>query len=289
MTANEELQPSEWFPEVGDVDRVRFAREARKPKPRAMYVMFFTPRSGSSWFTDVARSSGILGIPTEAFNPNWFRKMAVAFNATDMKEYGAILQRRLQRDGTCGTQITWHQLSHMFSDPSEMLRILDATHHLWLIRRDIVAQAVSLAKMVATGVTHSPQSDGDMVRAADAAFAYDAQEITRWLKHILLAEERTEAYFDAHGMAPLRMTYERNMSLGPEAVVRVVLQYLGKRPGQTVLDLPESAHVKIGTALNDEFSARFREEERAFVEDVDARRVPMLEKFVPYRVQLRQE
>ncbi len=257
-----------------EIDAERLAKLQRKPRPEKTLAIYFTPRSGSSWLTDIIAQSGALGAAREFFNPKRLPKMAQSLGAEDLESYIDLLGRRFQAGGVFSFEITAHQLRAVFPDTDTFIAHFGTAPAVWLIRRDIVAQAVSLAKMVSTSVTHTPLASADSRAEADAAFAYDGALIRRWLTHILVAERETEALFAAHAITPLRLSYEEIMAAGTDATLAQLAAHVA------IPDLPPVApqprHSKLGTAQNADYAARFRQEETSFMQSVEAERARWL-------------
>lgn len=265
--------PSSLFSHV-EFDPDTYARVMRRPAAQTRYVIYFTPRSGSSWLTDILGQSGRLSKANEAFNPNFIPNIAQVCNAATLEQYVNVLLRRHNTGGVYGCEVTLHQLNAVFGDPAEFLRLLDPGPCFWLLREDIVAQAVSLAKMVATKVTHAPHASEEARRDSDRQFSYSARQIRRWLVHILNAERDSEALFARHGLHPLRMSYEQITRRSAAEMVALVARHVGVaglEPGEV-----QSQHTKIATERNAEFAQRFRAEEADFLAEVAAERAPWL-------------
>lgn len=273
------------FPQPSEVDREMFSREMARQPAKTSYAILFTPRSGSSWLSDVVSVTKKLGTPGELFNPNFLPKALHATNATNLQEYCDILRRRRSQGGAFGFEITHHQLDAVFGGDEGFLAHFPSLRIFWLVRRDIVAQAVSLYKMQVTGISHGPQSNDETIRKKDADVPYDAAQISLWLRHILAAEERTEALLARTGWEPLRMWYERNMAVGAKVVINRMAEHLG-RPGFVREEAPQSRHRKIGTALNSDLAKRFRDEHPQFITELELRRAVTLKGLVPYQRQL---
>jgi LPS sulfotransferase NodH len=256
------------------VDPQKLQGLRNRPKARTVLAIFFTPRSGSSWLTDALSQTNRLGRANEAFNPNFIPNLAQSCNATSLDSYIDLIQRRFNTRNALSFEITWHQLRAVFRKPDAFMAHFGEARNAWLIREDIVAQAVSLAKMVTTNVAHSPWATDEDRARAEQAFVYDADLIRHWLNHILIAERHTEAHFAAKGIEPLRLCYEDMMSDGAAATIAKVAQFMG------VPDIPQAApeprHSKLGTSQNADYAARFREQERAFLARVDDERRPWL-------------
>lgn len=242
----------------------------RMPKAHKQLVIYFTPRSGSSWLTDVLSKTNRIGRANEVFNPNFIPNIAQACNARSLENYIDLIQRRLNTRGTFSFEITWHQLKAVFENGDAFMDNFGTARPVWLIRRDIVAQAVSLAKMVTTKVAHSTSADPQQRQQADTDFAYDPALIRRWLTHILIAERGTETHFIEYGIQPLRLNYEDMIADGEEQVRSRFAQYMD------ITDLPKlatvSQHTKLATAQNSDYVRRFRNDEAAFLKDVDEER-----------------
>ena len=269
------------FPSADEIDRARFERERTRTKPaRLKYIMYFTPRSGSSWVTEIAARSGHLGRPGECFNPNFLPQMARAMNATDMDEYCDILTRRRVTNGVFGSQITYHQLNAVFPGEADFIARFPEKKCFWLIREDIVLQGISLVKMLQTQIAHATKASDQELERKEQDFRYDATEIKRWITHIHKAETKTEALIARFELEPFRMSYERNTRLKPQRLANVMHAYLGL-PRQTGLNR-QSEHRKIGTDRNLEFAEQFRAEMPEFVAGLDAARQPMLDALRDY-------
>jgi len=264
------------FPKKTEVNREIFDKEITREPAKTQFVMFFTPRSGSSWLTDIAFKTGRLSNPGETFNPNFLHTMVRALNATNMDEYCEILARRRNTHGVFGFQITYHQLRAVFKNDEDFMRRFPCRKCFWLIREDIVLQGVSLYKMQSTKIGHAPSADASSIQKAENALVYDKGEIQRWIKHIRLAEIGNENLFERFDLKPYRMSYEKNMAVRPARVVNKIAARLNLDPIRGVK--LKSQHTKIGTTINDEFAERFRADMPGFVERIDQERSDMLAK-----------
>lgn len=268
----------DFFP-VSIANEARRNQLASKPEPATTYVVYFTARSGSSWLTDVVTKTGALGEPGEWFNPNFVPNIAEALGATDMDSYVHLVKRRFTHGGVFGVEITSHQLKRIFGEYPAFDAYFPGAKSIWLIRRDIVAQAVSLAKMVTTEVSHTAHSDTGAQLAADEKFTYDAEVIQKWLKHLHNGEIQTEAWIGEFNLDPLRICYEDMMAIGAEGAVNVVSNHIGVSPVAN-MEL-SSGHAKLGTEKNSSFASQFREDMADFIKEIDEQRHEMLSKLTP--------
>lgn len=269
------------FSPVKRLDRDRFEQDMQLPPAGTRYVMHFTPRSGSSWLADLATQTKSLGAPDECFNPNFMPNMSMAMNAADLVEYKSVLMRRRNMRDVFGFQITYHQMIKVFGSAEGFAARFPVSDwaSFWLIREDIVAQAVSLFKMVETTIAHAPQTHMEEIAERDRGLVYDGEQVQRWLTHVLKAERGSEAFFAQTDTQPLRMSYERNLATIPRRVVNVMCGHLGLR---LVREIPESTHRKIATGLNADFATQFRADFPNFLRDVAAEREERLARISDY-------
>ena len=133
-------------------------------------------------------------------------------------------------------------------------------------------------KMDQTGITHAPRDSAEVRAAAEARFVYDAGQIDRWIRHTRHAETGTEALFARGGAAPLRLSYEAITQAGADATLaRIARAHLGVAlPPAALSRTAASGDVRIATARNADFAARFRAEAPGRIAELDAARAGML-------------
>lgn len=238
-------------------DAATYERLLRRPAAERTYAIHFTPRSGSSWATDVLTSTGALSNPGECFNPAFVPTIARKYHASTLEQYVAMLRRRRNTGGVYGHEITWEHVKRVFGTAQAYMDHFRDSAFLWLRRRDIVAQAVSLSKKKQTRIGHAAHATSDAIALAESAFVYDEAEIARFLGHVVEGEVATERMWRDFAIAPVRLYYEDMTAAGAQALVDAVASTIGiDAPA-----LPESfssGHVKLGTGMNDDFADRFR-------------------------------
>ena len=250
-------------------------RIANIPLPSTSYVIYFTPRSGSSRLTEILSQTKQLGTATEVFNPNFVPNISQAVQARNLNEYIENTRRWLSRqNGVFGFEITDHQLRAVFPDTQLFFDHFGTAPSFWLIREDIVAQAISLAKMVTTSIAHTVTANAAEIAESDKKFSYSPKAIKQWLKHILVAEENSEQNFLAQGIQPRRLSYEQITPMSPQETVNLFARELGFDN----ITMPEFdlKHHRLSTGKNQVFADRFRNDEAAFLKRVEARRAPWL-------------
>lgn len=255
------------------------AKNRARPLPKARYIIHFTPRSGSSWLTEVLTAARTLGRPNEWFNPSFMPNIANVVQANTLDDYVDAVQRQGTTRGLFGAEVTAHQVFAVFGSYAKFHQHFADARDFWLIRKDIVLQAVSLYKMVSTGVSHRPANSSETVQTADARFEYSAREIERWLRHIWAAEIENERYFREFGRRPIRLCYE--ILTRPSATQ---VQNFFARALQTdyrFKNETQTKHDMIRTEKNKDFADRFRAERRDFVVEVAAERRDRLNLLLP--------
>lgn len=255
-------------------DRMAYRRDMRRPAADTRYVIHFTPRSGSSWLADILTATGRLSQPGECFNPSFVPAIAQKMNAANMRQYVEMLLRWRNTHGVFGCQLTFYHMKVSFGGPAKFMRFFQEDPCLWLIREDIVLQAVSLAKKQQTRIGHTAHAGTEALEKAEAGFTYDAEQIGRFVRHVFEAEQGTEAVFARYGQTPLRLSYERMTAMGAEAAVNVVAHHVGAPPVRGAA--LETGHGKLGTDRNAEYADRFRTEHAEMMAGIDAARADRL-------------
>ena len=255
-------------------DPQRFAQDQLLPRAERSYGIMFTPRSGSSYLAEVLAQTGQLGQPGEVFNPDFVPKIATAYNASNVAQYCAMLWIKRQKYGLIGFEITPDQMLACFSSERHFMTLCVPGHWLWLIREDIVAQAVSSSRMIQTRIAHDRSAGLAELASADKNFVYDAPTIRRRIATLRWREIQAERFFARWNIRPLRMSYEQIMRLGPVAVAQLVARHIGIH----LLNDAEfnTVHRKLGTEKSISFAERFRNEHSRLISRVERERAQIV-------------
>lgn len=256
------------------IDANRLAEDLAKPAGPLLYIIYFTPRSGSTWLNDTLRQAKGLGFPKEWFNPSFVNQNARQLNAANIETYIEMLRRRSHSVNGFSFQITANQIRHVFGTSDAFLGHFPSDLPAFYLRReDMVLQAISLAKAVGSNVFHSTlATDADRIKA-DTTFDYDGAKFAYWLKHIFALERAQEEMFARHALAPIRLSYEAITAAGPAPVVQLFRDRLGQKPRRAGDVAPR--HEKIGTDRNLAFAERLRAEYPALIAEIDAFRAAL--------------
>ncbi|KPA20252.1 Stf0 sulfotransferase [Shimia sp. SK013] len=238
--------------------------------PDKRYVVFFTPRSGSTRLTNLIRRAGGLGRPDECFNPDIVPALAKKLGADSLETYTDRLLRARQDGKIFGCEVTYLQIMILFKSARRFRRAVNPTDLIWLIREDLVAQSVSASRMVQTGVSQSVFSSPKELAQADKDFVYDAPAIRSAMLRMLVQEWRTEAVLAQMPHKPLRLSYELVNAFPPQSVLTLIRDHLKTEPKDDSRVF--STHKKVSGTKSLEMSERFRAEHAGFVAWVDRRR-----------------
>jgi len=229
--------------------------EAAQSSATKNYLIVFTPRSGSSWLGETLTRTKHMGRPNEWINPEFLPGILANFCRCGPAQYISQLQERFVSPiGVFGMQATPGQLA-LFSKYADISWLFSEFSIIYLTRRDLGAQAVSLYKATETGYFHATQEKTKTIEEKLRSVEYDGAKISRWATHILNQEQWAETNFAAYGVKPLRIEYE-DLTRGPDVVINRIARFVGVR--DLNLDrLPSTPHRKIADGKSNSLTARF--------------------------------
>ena len=249
-----------------------FARIARRAPPRS-YGIAFTPRSGSTWISDVVRQSRALGSPGEYFNINAAFPSICEAACTNFEDYYQWLRRVRVINGVFGFEISWPWAERLQADGNlELLRDTDC----WFLlrRRDYILQAVSLHVAASSGVFHlSTEGSSDVEaeaanRGRNENVAYNADSIAKGALQLMHGECQLARLFRAWDIEPEPLWYEDLIEQGPQDFLYWFAEQISvalSPEDRERIDAIQPSLRKSGGARNAEFAARFRQERPEFI------------------------
>lgn len=251
------------------------SREHCPPPPTHRYVIFFTARSGSTWLTDVLKSSEGLGRPGEFFNPNRIPRQCERLGIAALESYPSLIQcyRKDRSSNVFGTEITWPQYTFLLPKVDVMSAFPQQETTFFTLRREnLLLQAISTYKASKTGIFGpNTNPENKTPEEIDASVTYDEQALKLGVMSIVSQERQTDELLKARGIAPLRLTYERMMKAGPERAAQFFRDALPVHFGDAPAPvMPERQ--KIATSLNDEWSERFMRGNAALLDELTRQR-----------------
>ena len=235
-------------------------------RARLSYGIAFTPRSGSTYLSDLVRQSRALGSPGEYFNINAaFDSISLAA-CTRFEDYYAWLSRVRQTNSVFGFEISAPWLQRLAQDGH--LGVLDSVQQwFFLRRRDYVLQGVSLFLAMQSGVFHQRDDQAEEGESSGSP-EFDADAITESILQLMNGEVVFNRHFRDRGVTPRELWYEDIVDLPPADFLEDFAQQLG-------VDLSSEDRARIagieprlqrsGDGRNSAFAQRFREERADFV------------------------
>ena len=177
------------------------------------YAICTAPRSGSAYLCQLLESTEVLGRPDEYFNPAIKILPGMADHPADpTAQLEQITTRGATPNGVYGFELFAAQADRAASThwPSALPNL----KFIRLIRRDLLGQALSLARAQQTGQYRASfKITGEAV--------YDREEIQALLTRSVQAQARWELYFARIGLQPLTLVYE-DIVERPQAAVDAI-------------------------------------------------------------------
>ena len=217
----------------------------------AAYIICGTPRSGSTLLCEMLAASGLAGRPNSYFRQQdivyWADRWAVPHpDGVETAEFDRAYLAAMLQAGRGGTEIFGLRL--MAPSVADAARRLDRVAgaegdvterlaaafgpvlYIQLSRGDTIAQAVSLVRAEQSGLWHLA-ADGSVLEGAEELrpMVYDGDRIATLVRELSRDNAAWGAFFAAHGIAPLRLSYE-SLTADPQAALATVLTALGRDP-----------------------------------------------------------
>jgi LPS sulfotransferase NodH len=223
-------------------------RRLENNKPAILVAM--TARTGSTQFCAVLGEAGGFLAPDEILNArSWVAHAAKQRLGVETFEGMMVALRDLP--GPCwGLKTSWLDFAPVSACHDSLF---PGARFIYLDRRDVLAQAVSLFRAVMTNRWHVPVGEGLDAAQARAEWEnlstrMDVAEISRTAKRLADEKESWERFFKAESISPVRVVYE-DFYRHPRAELARIGQALG-----LALDREVPAYVgfeRIGDALSD--------------------------------------
>lgn len=242
-----------------DLDRLE--QLAAQPEPRSRFIIAITPRSGSSYLCDRMRKTQRLGRPEEVLGRLSINNRLKNIPGRTADEYlrHAVRVKRTAND-VAGLKASWFQFENFIAAMDDRA-YLAGFKYIYLTRRDLVAQAVSLYKATASSVFHSDKQHDDAALNRLNALQYDYDAIQYWYAHIVAQEQGWQRFFYRHRIFPLCISYE-DIEYDVLAVLKRIATYVAVQPQNIVLPDEPSVFKKIGDSRNGEWAWRFAQDLR---------------------------
>jgi LPS sulfotransferase NodH/acetyltransferase-like isoleucine patch superfamily enzyme/ribosome modulation factor len=215
------------------------------------YVVLFSARSGSTWLTAALTETKRLGHPEEYLNPDFVQEVAKSMYSKTPEEFFEVLLRKKKTpNGVCGMEARHVDIELIGKEVFSKFFSQGVFFHLW--RENIIAQAISLYKAVASNRYHSISGP------ATEAPEYDADKILSWLRHIANTENNNVKLLRELNLPARHLRYE-DIVRDRVQTVRQFAHALGVpfTPGDFQQGIAQDLK-KIGDAWNVEIEQRIR-------------------------------
>jgi len=247
--------------------------------PYSAYIICGTPRSGSTLLCEMLAASGVAGRPNSYFRQQdigyWADRWGVEHpDGVETAEFDRAYLAAMLDAGRDGTDIFGLRL--MAASVADAVRRLDRVAgdegnvaqrfaeafgpvlYIHLSRGDTVAQAVSLVRAEQSGLWHLA-ADGSVMEGADdlRPMVYDGDRIATLVRELTSDNAAWGAFFAAHNIAPLRLTYE-SVTADPQAALATALGALGQDPKIAKTVAVPTAKMASGTSR--QWAEKFRSE-----------------------------
>jgi trehalose 2-sulfotransferase len=204
------------------------------------FTTAFSPRCGSTLLTHILTAGGA-GRPTEYFqvpyegNRHFSGKMGEGVTQV----FQSII-REHNANGIFSSKIAHDHRAHL--DEALAEEILDyegldsiLPDHRWIFmqRKDVVSQAISLYIAQETGVWHLK---GDEINSAAGAIEYDFYSILSKLQTLLANNVNWELFFQKNALRPLIITYEDFLA-DRKTHLKIIAGHIGIE-AESLIDVP---------------------------------------------------
>ncbi len=218
--------------------------------------MAITPRSGSSYLCDVMTKIKLFGTPGEMLNQEFIPKIIQRIPARTPEEYiRNVVRSRKTKNGISGLKASWFQFKG-FSEIMNDCSYLSGFKYIYLTRRDLAAQAISLYKATETSVFHTNIKHSEEAMTKLQSLEYDYEKIKEWYVHIDRQEKGWQAYFYKNRIFPLCLNYE-DVDDDLFGVIKRIATFVGVDPNNVKIPAEASVFEKIRDQRNIEWAHRF--------------------------------
>jgi LPS sulfotransferase NodH len=234
------------------------AKTYERPDRRCA-VIIFTPRSGSSWLSELLSSTGVFGYPNEHAQHFLLEHNTKFFARTETDYLNAFEQEVATPNKVFSIEITWGDIER-FGTIDFLDRYAGATFYV-LRRNDIIAQAVSIHLAVSTGLFHKTGAGEIRITPEESPEVFAS--IRRWVVHLVNYEYNTEMQLACRGINPVRFSYE-------DIVIdsrRVVAKILSAMEIENVKP-PSSTFQRVSSPDSARLAASFKSQNADFVSKV---------------------
>ena len=198
-------------------------------KPTVSYSILTLPRSGSTFLCHLLTATEVAGYPTEHFRIPAFT-LAKYCNFDHIRFLKTLLTHRVSLNGVFGTKFISHFLRDFETLDTGLETILSSIDkYIYLVRKDEVAQAISILLAQKTKVWHinnqhkmlNYQDDLESIVIDDELL----EEVNKKLYFIRQQQKYIDRVLKTYNISPLIIEYE-NLVENVEDNIQKILDYL---------------------------------------------------------------
>ncbi len=190
------------FPDFAELHAKGFAGVACE-KPVVMIAM--TPRTGSTHLCAALAQTEGVAPPAEIFNPrDWVVNAEMARRGTGL--FADYIRSFNADSGPCFFfKTSWQDFTPFASAYKQIFPNLRV---IYLDRKDVIAQAVSLYRAAESGTWHVRRGEALAAQKAGALDHLNFAHLDTWLERIEAEKRGWKRFFAAEGIVPMRLFYE---------------------------------------------------------------------------------
>jgi LPS sulfotransferase NodH len=200
---------------------VQAAVEQRGTEPGIRYAICMTPCSGSTMLTEILSATGKLGYPLEYLQADLIRLLSLTFSDIYPSLDATLTQGFTSENGVFGLEVQGSDMQYSLG--RSLFADLSAWRIIYLTRKNLLAQAISHARVFASMIWHN---SSEKSQSSQEERPIDRQTIVSTVNMLLNQEHTFEKIFHAYGIKPLAFTYEE-LTASPVAHVNRIADHIG--------------------------------------------------------------
>lgn len=223
-------------------------------KQQTLFLIGYSPRAGANWLMDTLAATGKAGVKSMDSATLYFG-YGDDLKGLTKADIDAWFEAYADEQPVAGVKTNWVYLDHLASRiGAELLDYLLSkfTHHIFLERDDISAQAVSWHIAERSGVYHS-LNQGNV---SPMSIPYSQDEIASREAQIVAFNKRWYEWYRAHKANIYVITYE-DMRKELLKVLKSIFQFLEITPAPTTLPTGTTIS-KLDNPRQGEYAERYR-------------------------------
>ena len=223
------------------------------------YVICTTPRSGSNLLCNLLETSGVMGQPSEFLNPEGslipgakkYELIESDYTINLDKYLDKIIAKHSSKNGVFGLKLLYDQFEN-FRNFRQVKNIFKKSKFILLLRKDIVAQAVSMHIATETDMWKSFEENEEKRKMVD----YKEDKISFYADRFVRQDLRWIDFFSINQLEYLQVFYE-DILINPHKICSQICNFCEVET-EHHFSLGSTKFKKQGNELNEKFIQMFR-------------------------------